>query len=138
MNIIQPRLHLVIVTIITFFLLVILFCYRRKMLSGNKWLFYYGIIFLSIYFIVVSVATYQDLSLKLALQNFDLNGNGFFDGEEITFKQNQAMTKLYSDTARTLSPITDLMLAATVTIAVVLVKILFDYFKLQTHSKHKN
>jgi len=99
------------------------------MLSCNKWLFYHGIIFLSIYFIVVSVATYQDLSLQLALQHFDLNNDGFFDSEEITCKQKQAMTKLYSDTARTLSPITGLILAATVTITVTLVKRLFGLFK---------
>ncbi len=129
MNIIQPRLHLVIVTIITFFLLVILFCYRRKMLSGNKWLFYYGIIFLSIYFIVVSVATYQDISLQLALQKFDLNSDGFFSGNEITPQQSEVMQKFVSDTGRTFSVISGLLYAGIITIMISLGRVVVNILK---------
>lgn len=45
-------------------------------------------------------------NLKAELDAFDLNGDGFFSGEEVTPEQNAAMMRVIGDTARTFAPIT--------------------------------
>ncbi len=45
-------------------------------------------------------------NLQAELDAFDLNGDGFFSGEEMTPEQDAAMMRVVSDTARNLAPIT--------------------------------
>jgi hypothetical protein len=56
-------------------------------------------------FIIVSVA-YVEHKLDIELAAFDLNGDGFFSGNEITQNQEKAMYRVTSDTGRTFAPYT--------------------------------
>jgi hypothetical protein len=56
-------------------------------------------------FILLNVA-YIEHKIGLELAAFDLNGDGFFSGEEITPAQEEAMNRFISDTGRTFAPFT--------------------------------
>lgn len=58
------------------------------------------------YVFIVLVAAYVDFKLEANLAEFDLNGDGFFSGAEITPEQQQAMQLVVADTGRTFAPIT--------------------------------
>ena len=55
--------------------------------------------------ILVYVSIY-DYQLEKELYSFDLNGDGYFSGSEITPEQEEAMIKFVGDTGRTFAPIT--------------------------------
>ena len=129
MNHIQPSTHLIIALLITILLIVVLWFYKKKLLACRKWLFINSILFLCVYFIVVGAALYQDISLQLALQKFDLNRDGFFSGKEITPQQSEAMQKYVSDTGRTFSVISGLLFAGTITIMISLGRVIINIFK---------
>lgn len=129
MNHIQPPTHLIIALIVTIIIIGVLLFFKKKLLAHRKWLFISSIIFLCIYFIVVGTAVYQDINLKLALQKFDLNGDGFFNGNEITPQQSEAMQKVVSDTGRTFSVISGLLFAGTITIMISLGRVIINIFK---------
>ncbi len=129
MNHIQPPTHLIIALIVTIIIIGVLLFFKKKLLAHRKWLFISSIIFLCIYFIVVGGALYQDISLQLALHKFDLNGDGFFNGNEITPQQSEAMQKVVSDTGRTFSVISGLLFAGTITIMISLGRVIINIFK---------
>ncbi|WP_299150487.1 hypothetical protein [uncultured Dokdonia sp.] len=129
MNHIQPSTHLIIALLITILLIVVLWFYKKKLLASRKWLFINSILFLCVYFIVVGAALYQDISLQLALQKFDLNRDGFFSGKEITPQQSEVMQKYVSDTGRTFSVISGLLFAGTITIMISLGRVIINIFK---------
>lgn len=56
-------------------------------------------------FILVSVA-YVEQRLDSELAAFDLNGDGFFSGSEVTSEQEKAMFRVTADTGRTFAPFT--------------------------------
>lgn len=76
--------------------------YLNKKISTNKiaivasFLFYLSII------IMIFTTNYI---LKNKLNSFDLNGDGFFNGKEITAEQQLAMRNVISDTGRNFAPI---------------------------------
>ena len=61
---------------------------------------------LFVYVFLVLGAVYVDFKLEADLAEFDLNGDGFFSGAEITPEQQQAMLLVVADTGRTFAPIT--------------------------------
>lgn len=65
--------------------------------------------FFGIYLLLVGGAIYADLDAQLTLNEFDLNKDGFFSGEELTPEQKEAMRNLTSDTGRNFSFITGLI-----------------------------
>ncbi|WP_339849307.1 hypothetical protein [uncultured Dokdonia sp.] len=129
MNHIQPPTHLILALLITIFLIVVSLFYKKKLLISRKWLFINTIVFLCVYFIVIAGTVYQDISLQLALQKFDLNSDGFFSGNEITPQQSEAMQKFVSDTGRTFSVISGLLYAGTITIIISLVRVVINILK---------
>ena len=129
MNHIQPPTHLIIALIVTIIIIGVLLFFKKKLLAHRKWLFINSILFLCVYFIVVGAALYQDISLQLALQKFDLNRDGFFSGNEITPQQSEAMQKYVSDTGRTFSVISGLLFAGTITIMISLGRVIINIFK---------
>lgn len=62
-------------------------------------------------FILVSVA-YVEQKLDSELAAFDLNGDGFFSGNEITPEQEKAMYRVTADTGRTFAPFTGAIFSA--------------------------
>ena len=68
--------------------------------------------FLIIYSFVMYGALITDHYLSYKLEQFDLNGDGFFSGDEVTPEQETAMNRVISDTGRTFAPFTGLFSSA--------------------------
>lgn len=49
--------------------------------------------------------TIFSIFLTIYLNSFDLDGDGFFSGDEITPEQQQAMQRVSNDTGRALAPL---------------------------------
>ena len=67
--------------------------------------------FIIIYILIVSCAFFYDIYLTQKLATFDLNGDGFFSGIEITNEQTLYMEKVTHDTGRKIAPLTGLFLS---------------------------
>ncbi|WP_246286342.1 hypothetical protein [Winogradskyella ludwigii] len=87
-----------------------------------------------IYLILVGGAAYSDISSKLALQQFDLNGDGFFNGNEITSEQKTAMTNVISDTSSTLVIFTGLIFSGMISVLIFITGKIYEYIKLKKGS----
>ena len=113
MNELSLPYHLIISLIISTLILGIII-YKRKVLfkNGKRKLFWISLtVFFVLYLLIVVEATYTDISSKYELIKFDLNKDGFFNGDEITIEQKKAMSKVISDTGRNFSFITGLIFA---------------------------
>jgi hypothetical protein len=88
-----------------------------------------------LYLFIVGGATYSDISSKLTVQNFDLNGDGIFSGNEITTEQKAAMRNVNSDAGRNLSFITGLIFAGIITFLVLGIGKITEYIKNKNHTK---
>lgn len=71
----------------------------------------YILSFIAIYLTILVYVQVIDEQLRAELYSFDLNQNGYFEKEEITPEQEQAMLKYISDTGRNFAPITGLFCA---------------------------
>lgn len=63
------------------------------------------------YGLIIGTAWATDAYFNAILQTYDLDNNGFFQGDEITAEQQQAMHNVISDTGRAFAPITGLVFA---------------------------
>ena len=68
-----------------------------------------------IWMIHVAGALWLDSHLKRELETFDLDGDGFFSGAEVSPAQQEALLRVTSDTGRTFSPITGAVLGVGLT-----------------------
>lgn len=59
-----------------------------------------------IYILILATVAYVNQKLDTELAAFDLDGDGFFGGDEITPAQEAAMQRVISDTGRNLAPFT--------------------------------
>lgn len=120
MNEISLPYHLIIPSLISLLILGIIILKRKKLFTNVKWkwLWISLTIFFGLYLLIVGGAIYSDISSELALQKFDLNGDGFFSGEEITPEQKEAMRKVISDTGRNFSFITGLIFSGIIALSV--------------------
>jgi len=111
MNEISLPYHLIIPSIISILILGIVFYNRKRLFKSGKWKWFWIslTVFFAIYLLIVGGATYSDISSELTLRKFDLNGDGFFNGDEITTEQKKAMRNVISDTGRNFSFITGLI-----------------------------
>lgn len=64
------------------------------------------------YIVIIAYIIFYDIYLQYYLNSFDIDKNGFFNGDEITIEQKKAMQKLSSDTGRNFSFITGLFYSA--------------------------
>ena len=103
--------HLIIPFIISFTVMALLLYHRKRIFKNGKrkWAWISLTIFFTLYLLIVGRAIYLDIYYEVALQEFDLNGDGFFNGNEITTEQQAAMTRLSSDTGRNFSFITGMI-----------------------------
>ena len=115
--------HLIIPSIISLSILIVILLNRKKIFKHKKykWLYLSVIIFFTSYLIIVATVAYTDISSKIALEKFDLNGDGFFTKDEITNEQKIAMQTVTSDVGRNLSFITGLIFSAILTFFVFIV-----------------
>jgi hypothetical protein len=126
--------HLIIPSIIAFIVIVILFIKRNKIYKNDKmkWFWISTTAFFILYFFIVSWATYSDISCQIILQKFDLNGDGFFSGNENTSEQKEAMNNLIHDTGRNFSFITGFIFSGIIALFVFIFGNTFSYIK-RTH-----
>lgn len=61
------------------------------------------------YIIIVTFAIYLKFKYQSELDAFDLNKDGFFNGNEINEEQQKAMKNVISDTGRNLAPFTGIL-----------------------------
>ena len=88
--------------------------YERKRLfkKGNrKWFWVCITVFFIFYLLIVGGATYSDISSELSLLKFDLNGDGFFNGNEVTPELKKEMKNMISDTGINFSFISGLFVS---------------------------
>ena len=133
MNQISLPYHLIIPSLISILALGIIFLKRKKLFTNGKWKWFWisTTVFFGIYLLIVGGATYSDISSELALQKYDLNGDGFFNGEEITPEQKEAMRKVISDTGRNFSFITGIIFAGIIAFFVFIGGKLIEYIKVK-------
>ncbi len=94
------------------------------------------IVFFGLYSIIVGIAAYQDISMEIELNKFDLNGNGFFDGEECTSENcKDLMRKLTSDTGRNFSIIIGGIKALIVSVPVFLVGLIIERLRNKNYTQ---
>jgi len=123
--------HLIIPTLISVLILGIII-YKRKisLKSGkNKWFWISLTLFFTLYLFIVGGATYSDISSQLTLQNFDLNGDGFFSRNEITTEQKAAMRNAISDTGRNFAFITGIIFSGIIAFCAYLLGKAVEYFQ---------
>ena len=102
---ITVKKHLVIALIFAILILIYSFKskHKRKLLIN---------LFLGTYIVIIAYIIFYDIYLQYYLNSFDIDKNGFFNGDEITIEQKKAMQKLSSDTERNFSFITGLFYSA--------------------------
>ncbi|WP_445718230.1 hypothetical protein [Flavobacterium sp.] len=102
---ITVKKHLVIALIFAILILIFSFKskHKRKLLIN---------LFLGTYIVIIAYVIFYDIYLQYYLNSFDIDKNGFFNGDEITIEQKKAMQKLSSDTERNFSFITGLFYSA--------------------------
>ena len=139
MNEISLPYHLIIPSLISILILGIIILKRKKLFANGKWKWFWisTTIFFAIYILIVGGATYSDISLELALRKFDLNGDGMFNGAEITPELKTAMNKSISDTGRNFSFITGLFFSGIISFLVFIIGKTIEYIKKKktTHNK---
>ena len=98
---ITVKKHLVIALIFAILILIYSFKskHKRKLLIN---------LFLGTYIVIIAYVIFYDIYLQYYLNSFDIDKNGFFNGDEITTEQKKAVQKLSSDTGRNFSFITGL------------------------------
>ena len=102
---ITVKKHLVIALIFAILILIYSFKskHKRKLLIN---------LFLGTYIVIIAYVIFYDIYLQYYLNSFDIDKNGFFNGDEITTEQKKAVQKLSSDTGRNFSFITGLFYSA--------------------------
>ena len=102
---ITVKKHLVIALIFAILILIFSFKskHKRKLLIN---------LFLVTYIVIIAYVIFYDIYLQYYLNSFDIDKNGFFNGDEITIEQKKAMQKLSSDTGRNFSFIIGLFYSA--------------------------
>ncbi len=102
---ITVKKHLVIALIFAILILIFSFKskHKRKLLIN---------LFLGTYIVIIAYVIFYDIYLQYYLNSFDIDKNGFFNGDEITTEQKKAVQKLSSDTGRNFSFITGLFYSA--------------------------
>ncbi len=133
MNEISLPYHLIIPSLISIMILGIIFLKRKKLFASGKWKWFWisTTVFFGIYLLVVGGATYSDLNAQLTLNEFDLNKDGFFSGEEITLEQKEAMRKLTSDTGRNFAFITGFIFSGIIAFFVFIGGKLIEYINVK-------
>ncbi|MCJ8167551.1 hypothetical protein MKJ04_22100 [Pontibacter sp. E15-1] len=106
--------HLLLPTIISCLSFFVIFRNRKKLFisSKKKPLWVTVTVLLILYSFIVGGATYDHIYVQWNLNRYDLDGDGFFAGDEITKEQEAAMIRLTSDVGRNYSAFIGLIIMA--------------------------
>jgi hypothetical protein len=130
--------HLIVPCIISLAVIALLLYHRKRLFKSgkHKWLWISLTVFFTLYLLIVGRSLYLDIYYELALQKFDLNGDGFFNGNEITTELKEALKRLSSDTGRNFSFITGLIFSGIISFFVFVIGKLIEKIKnrKKTHS----
>lgn len=86
---------------------VLVFFLNQKSYAGKYGVKTLAVInFFGMYVVLMVLVVSQNYYLDYQLNKFDLDGDGFFGGTEITKEQEEAMERVTNDTGRTFAPIT--------------------------------
>jgi len=131
MNQVSLPYHLIIPSIISILILGIVFYKRKRLFKSGKWKWFWIslTLFFTVYLLIVGGATYSHISSELALRKFDLNGDGMYNGTEITPELRVAMNKVISDTGRNFSFITGLIFSGIIAFFVFIIGKITEYIK---------
>lgn len=110
--------HLIIPSIMSFIGLLLIF-FNRKKLFKKKRIFWVSVsVFFVLYLIIVGKASYDSVFYQLELYRFDLNNDGFFNGNELTEELNAVIKKQNNDVGRNFSFITGLVFSLLISLLV--------------------
>ena len=112
--------------------IIILFRIRKKEYKNTykRTIWTSALLFFIVYFIIVFDSTCQEIYYKSQLNKFDLDGNGIFNGLEITADFKEAMKLVISDTGRTFAPFTGIVYAGFLSLVVFLSISVFKKLKM--------
>ncbi|MEL6471047.1 MAG: hypothetical protein AAFQ74_15060 [Cyanobacteria bacterium J06623_4] len=113
--------HLVIPAAFCAVCLAMIVVGRRRLFGrrrGRRWLWISIVVFLSVYLLIVGSAAVEDVYAQWDLNRYDLDGDGFFGGAELTKQQAEAMARLVNDVGRNFSVITGLLFSFVVSVTV--------------------
>ncbi|WP_330442914.1 hypothetical protein [Flavobacterium sp. C4GT6] len=103
--------HLLIPSLICSIGLCIICFNLKKLLARNKVFWIAAIAFFTIYLFIVGSALYDTYYYEWSLNQYDLNKDGIFSGNEINEDQKKAMQNLINDSGRNFSFITGFIFA---------------------------
>lgn len=123
MNPITIPYHLILPAFICLIMLFFLIFKPKKSIkkSEKRWFRISCIIFISVYFLIIGSAAFEDIHAQIILNSFDLDGDGFFSEIESTYEQQKAMSILLNDTGRNFSFITGLIISLIVSLPIYLI-----------------
>ena len=139
MNEISLPYHLIIPSVLSILILgIVLFKSKRLFKTGKwKWFWISFTIFFLFYLVIVTGATYSDIYAHWNLNRFDLNKDGFFNGDEITTEQKTAIKNLTNDIGRNFSFITGLFFSAILAFVVFIIGKTTEYIKNKKHTSNE-
>ena len=103
--------HLLIPCLICIIVLCIICFNLKKLLVKNKVFWIAAITFFTIYLFIAGSALYDTYYYEWSLNQYDLNKDGIFSGNEINEDQKKAMQNLINDSGRNFSFITGFIFA---------------------------
>lgn len=130
MNEISLPYHLILPALISIWFLGFLVIRRRRIYSKRKWVFISSILFFSIYLFIVGGATFEDIYAKWNLNQYDLNKDGLFSGNELTADMREAMRRLTNDIGRNFSFLTGLIFSGAISMFVLISGLFLEFINL--------
>lgn len=121
--------HLLLPTIISFLCFSVILLKKKKLFRNNrKKSFWITVtVLLLLYSLIVGAATYEDIYAQWNANRYDLDGDGFFAGDEITEAQEAAMLRLTSDVGRNFSVFVGLIFTAVLALPIyILVRLIVN------------
>lgn len=113
--------HLIIPSLVTLAMLIWTLIIKNRSFKKNPLTWICIIIFLLLYLLVVGSAAYDDIYYQIKLNEYDLNQDGLFSGDEVTDDMKEAMHHLVSDTGRNFSFITGFISSGIVTLSIYII-----------------
>jgi|SRR5690606_31230093 len=128
--------HLVIPFLVGLIILICIIVFKKKFTikkyQQNLWISL--IVFFSIYILFVGISIYEELSLQIKLNKYDLNKDGFFNSKEVKMEGfNETMNGVVHDVGRNFSIITSAIFAVIVSGSILIIGLLFEKFSKRLH-----
>ncbi len=133
MNEMSLPYHLIIPSLISLLILGVITLKRKQLFADTKWKWFWisVTVFFGVYLLILVRAIYLDVHFQSVLNEFDLNKDGFFSGEEITSEQQKAMKNVISDTGRNFAPITGLLFSGVISLFIFVGGKIIEYIGLK-------